>query len=463
MTDPWNTDDADSTDWTDLDDEVSEYVTPDVDAHFTQDTAPRVVAELPGGQGSLVLSGPGAGTAVLPRTTDTGTGSPQTVTGIATRDQALRGTRPLMIVHCPHQNRGSIPRLLASVLAATSGAVSVGASVRLPAGSSTAHNDWLDSCAAASVRLADPLCYLLDPTIVRVPEVSALAKRRSPYLAGGPLNIGDVLDAQRNAGANLLLTSGRALDPTSAQKSLDVAFEEADDALAALGPGERLALNLTLPAQWLSNRSLRNVLFAQLVDQEQFDLWHIRVQWPATLRALHQPLDYDLLDGYKRLSQLASDEERVLLLPQSGLTGWLQLGFGAAGFGAGPFGSGHAFKEDSQGGGGGNPPIPRYFEPTLLHPVERNVHDVLSARPGYVTCDCPYCPALLSGGDWDHELARLHHLHWMGRLAGIGAATGRSQAAAVRRTVRDAIGAAADQPLVGISVPQHLSVWDRLL
>ncbi len=50
MTDPWNTDDADSADWTDLDDEVSDYVSPDIDAHFTQDVGPRVVAELPGGR-----------------------------------------------------------------------------------------------------------------------------------------------------------------------------------------------------------------------------------------------------------------------------------------------------------------------------------------------------------------------------------------------------------------------------
>lgn len=465
MTDQWDDDELDDlTDWDDAGDEALDAdQTTELDLQVADSDDPSVIAELPDGSGSLVLNGPGAGTVVLAGTSAAPAGTAMTATRLRTRDEALKGSTPLMLVHCPHQNRDAIPRLLASVVAATSGAVSVGSAVALPLGTTVAHKAWLDRGAAASVRIADPLGYLLDPGVVRVKAISARAQRWMPYLRSDPLDVSQVLQAQRDVGANLLLSPGRALDPANAQHSLDAAFAEADAALAELAAGERLGLNLTLPAQWLSNATLRSALLAQLLDQEQFDVWYIRVQWPADLRATHQPLNLKLLQGYKRLAQLALDEERTLLLPQTGLTGWLQLAFGATGFGAGPFGSGQAFKEHAQGGGGGQSPVERYFEPTLLHSVERTVHDALRTQASYVPCDCPYCPALHSSSVWRHDLARLHHLHSMGRLAGVAAATGRTPTAAVRRTVQAATRAAARQPLAGISAPQHLPVWDQLL
>jgi hypothetical protein len=465
MTDQFDGDELDDlSDWDDAGDEALDGdQTAELDLQITDSDGPPVIAELPDGSGSLVLSGAGAGTVVLADAAEAPSGTTTMASRIRSRDEALKASTPLMLVHCPHQNRDAIPRLLASVVAATGGVVSVGAAVALPLGTTTAHQGWLDRCTAASLRIADPLGYLLDPGVVRVKAISARAQRWMPYLSNDPLDMSQVLQAQRDVGANLLLSSGRALDPTNAQPSLDAAFAEADTALAELAAGERLALNLTLPAQWLINATSRSALLAQLLDQEQFDVWYIRVQWPADLRATHQPLNSKLLQGYKRLAQLALDEERTLLLPQTGLTGWLQLAFGATGFGAGPFGSGQAFKEHAQGGGGGQPPVERYFEPTLLHSVERTVHDALRAQSSYVPCNCPYCPALHSGSVWSHGLARLHHMNSMGRLAGVAAATGRTPAAAIRRTVQAATRAAARQPLAGISAPQHLSVWDQLL
>lgn len=286
-----------------------------------------------------------------------------------------------------------------------------------------------------------------------------------PYLTTDPLDVDEVLDAQRGTGANLLLSPGRALDGSDPQPSLDAAFAAADKALSSLSAGERLGLNLTMSGQWLSRPNLRELLFDQLMDQQQFDIWFIRVQWPSKINAYQQPQDVELLQGYKRLSQMAQDEDRILLLPQTGLHGWLQLAFGATGFGAGPFGAAHAFKENIQGGNGHQEPVPRYFEPSLLHPVERTAHEALSMTSGYAACDCPYCPSLLAttSQEWNHELARLHHLHWLGRLAGLQQSTGRSLPTAIRRRVRSAKRSAADRPLAGISAPQHLPVWDQLL
>ena len=220
--------------------------------------------------------------------------------------------------------------------------------------------------------------------------------------------VADVLDVQRQTGANLLLTSGRALDITAQQPSLDKLVHEGDEALASLQAGERLALNITISAAWLAQPTTRDALLGQLLDQEQFDIWHLRVQWPLSLRSWAQPMSEEMLRGYKRLAELAEDEQRTLLLPNTGLTGWFLQAFGAAGFGIGLFGSGNAFIETT-GGGGGGAPIERYFEKQLLHTVERTAYDQLTRWPDYIVCDCQYCRALRAREVWSHDLAALHY------------------------------------------------------
>ena len=442
-------------------DDEPEFGLDNSDAWFHQpvdsDNDEVQVALLPDGA-TLRLTGPGAGTTVQAATP----AEPARAT-LLTRDQALSGRLPLLLVHRAYTGGDTLPRVLGSIVAATGGRVALGAVTPLPRATAQSSTTWLDSCLAASVRIADPAGYKLDSAIIPGDAPSARSLRWWPYMATDPLVPADVLDAQRQVGANLLLSPGRAVDPADPQTSLDRAFAEADQALAGLQAGERLALNLTLPRSWLTRQALRDQLLALLLDQEQFDTWYIRVQWPNTLRSTEQPADAALLEGYKRLAQLASDEERTLLLPQTGLTGWLQLAFGAAGFGSGLPGSDQAFKEPA-GGGGGATPIERYFEPTLLHSVERTVHETIRTRTGYVPCDCPYCPALHAAADWRHDLAQLHQLYWTGRLAGDAAVTGRGGAGgAVRRAVRAAVSAAAGEILVGPSDPRHLPIWDRLL
>jgi len=410
---------------------------------------------------ALRLTGPGAGSVVAAEPV-----AESAVTArLLTRDEALSGRAPLLLVHRAAQGSDVLPRLMAGIVAATGGRVTLGTVTPLPRSTAASHSKWLSDCAAASVRIADPAGFKLDGAVVPGDPPSPRSLRWWPYLGADPLLIGDVLDAQRQVGSNLLLSPGRAVDPADPQNSLDRAFAEADQALTELQPGERLALNLTLPRSWLTRAVLRDQLLAQLLDQEQFDIWYVRVQWPSSLRSTEQPVDFTLLEGYKRLAQLAADEERILLLPQTGLTGWLQLAFGATGFGSGLPGADQAFKEPMSGGPpGGAVPIERYFEPALLHSVERAVHDTLRARPGYVLCACPYCPALHSTPNWQHGLAQLHQLHWTGRFAADAAATARGGAGgAVRRAVRAAVANAAAEPLAGPSDPKHLAVWDRLL
>jgi hypothetical protein len=421
----------------------------------------QAAARLADGSGFLIVNGPGAGS-VTGRNTGQDMREAAPLPG---RDDALDGTLPLFIVHRPHIFCKAVPRLLAQLHAAAGSNLALGVSSWLPGATAQSHAEFSSSCSAAAVRIIDPLGFVADPQDVRVKEPSDRAVKWAPYLRGGVVSAAGLLDMQRERGANLLLTSGATLAQSDARRSLAVACDEGDDALAALKPGERLALNLTVSADWLRRPQLLDALLTELIEQQQFDIWHVRVQWPSSARAWAQPTDEKLLAGYRKLAATADDEERRLLLPQTGLTGWLMLAWGAAGFGTGPFGSTQGFLEPVRGGGG-KPKIERYFERQLLHHVERTARPLLTGDPGYTQCTCPYCRPLLAGAVWSHEYAGLHYLFSAGILTAQVApavAGRRGTYGAVGRAVRGAVRFADGKALTGNSYPAHLRTWDQLL
>ena len=419
----------------------------------------RAAARLADGSGFLITDGPGAG-----RVADESAGPDvRDVPPLPDRDRALDGTIPLFIVHRPYRYRDAVPRLLAQLHAAAGGNLAVGVSSFMHAATPASHQDWGSSCAAAAVRIIDPAGFIADPKDVRVKNPSPKGLRWAPHLAGGTVPVPDLLDLQRERGANLLLTSGRALDQSEARDSAAAACDEGDDALAALKPGERLALNLTVTAEWLCRPALIDSLLTELIERQQFDTWHVRVQWPS--KPWTQPTGQDLLAGYRKLAQVADDEDRRLLLPQTGLTGWLMLAWGAAGFGTGPFSSNQAFLEPSDFG---KQPLERYFERQLLHFVERTSRRLITGDPGYAECACPYCRPLLArtASAWSHKYAGLHYQYSAGLLAAQAApavAGRRGPHGAVGKAVRAAVRFAAGKALTGNSDPSHLPTWDRLL
>ena len=421
----------------------------------------RAAARLADGSGFLITDGPGAGSV----TGESAGPDIRQAPPLPGRDKALDGSLPLFIVHRPHIYSDAVPRLLAQLHAAEGGNLALGVSSFLHVATAQSHADFSSSCPAAAIRIIDPAGFIADPKDVRRKEPSPRALRWAPHLRGGSVPAADLLDMQRERGANLLLTSGRALDQSDARNSVAAACDEGDDALAALKPRERLALNLTVSAEWLRRPALLDVLLTDLIEKQQFDTWHVRVQWPSSSKAWAQPTNKDLLAGYRKLAQVADDEDRRLLLPQTGLTGWLMLAWGAAGFGTGPFGSNQAFLEPA-GGGGGKPKVERYFERQILHAVERTGRRQLTNDPGYSQCQCPYCPPLLAGPAWSHKYAGLHYLYSAGMLtsqAAPAAAGRRGPHGAVGRAVRSAVRFADGKALTGNSAPVHLSTWDRLL
>jgi hypothetical protein len=382
-------------------------------------------------------------------------------------DHALGGVRPLLIVHKPHQYHDQVPQLLAQLADDTGGDLALGVSSWLPAADRDAHRQFNSSCTAAEVRIVDPRAYLADRSLLHVKTPGAGAVERAPYLSGDDFPVAALLDAQRECGANLLLTSGRALDPEDSANSLAAAIGDGDEALSLLKPGERLALNMTVGRGWLKDPDRLDDLLAELIEMQQFGIWYVRVQWPSTAKSWHQPADTTLLAGYKALAATAHEQGRLLLLPQTGLSGWLSLAWGTAGYGTGTSGSIQAFlRESDGGGGGGTPTVERYFEKQLLHFVERTTQPVIGADRAYTECTCPYCTSLFTSENWSHKNAGLHYLHAVGTLTAEVAPSSaelRHIRDAVTVKVKTATRFAEGKPLTGHSIPAHLDTWDQVL
>jgi hypothetical protein len=428
--------------------------------------SPSSVASVAGSDQFLILDGQGAG--AMSVTSDIDPEEIRSAPPLLTRDEALDGNAPIFLAHRGGQHHKLLPHALARLHYAHGQNLALGAIIRLPGQTREAGREFFDRCATAAIRIADPICYMEDGNILRLPKepISPSAKARAIYLSMRESDdwVRQVLDAQREAGANLLLTPGRALDTGNPRDSLKTLFEEAEQAVSLLEREERLALNLTLPARWLSADDLREKLFNELLDREEHEIWFVRVQWPGQ-RSFTQPANEKMLQGYKRLAELATDENRLLLLPQTGLTGWLMLAFGARGFGVGSSATDQAFVEPSYGRSKGASRKERYFEKQMLHTVERSVHDALSTESDYEECECPYCPTLLHGQAWSHELAGLHSLFSMGCVAAQAQQdSGRGgYRAAVRRMVHEAMRFAQGKDLADTNAPQHLESWDQHL
>lgn len=427
-------------------------------------------ARLPSGSGFLILGGSGAGSVVseLPQQQE---GPLAEASPLRDRDTALAGDLPLYLAQRSAKRYKTIPHLLARLHMLHSDALSTGVISRIAGATKQSHKHFFGLTPLASVKIADPTCFLLDDSVLRLsPQpISDRAIKNAPYLAGDPKDrywVESVVDDQRSAGANLLLSPGRALDPDTPEESLDKSCAQADEAASHLSAGERLALNLTIPARWLTSDALRDRLLSQIVEQDHFDVIYVRIQWPSPGPAFSQVLDPAIVNGIKELANLCQDEERKLILPQTGMTGWFSLAFGTTGFGIGTSGSEQGFSEFAhRRRAPGSSEVERYFEKDILHTVDRAVHDTIAQSEDYAFCECPYCPQLHSSTIWNHELSAYHQLYAIGELT---AAVQRDSArggrhGGIRRLVKAAKRSANGMPLAESNVPRHLDTWDQAL
>lgn len=135
----------------------------------------------------------------------------------------------------------------------------------------------------------------------------------------------------------------------------------------------------------------------------------------------HRPYgEEDALRGLRTVVEAFRENDRSVILPQSGLCGWLMLPFGASGFGAGKRASmeRNLRPADSSGGGGGASPLHWYFSFDLLGPVQAEELPALQAA-GVPECACPYCREIppQPGLAFDVGQATKHFLHGCAVLA----------------------------------------------
>lgn len=404
------------------------------------------------------------------------------------RDQALDGGLPLLMLHREAHYFKPLADLIVEVHGSHAASLSVATVINLPRLKPQVAQTWLGSSRGASVLIADPEVYSRDdmwgrllleerdgpprpdePGRALMPQTAALWPYWNRALANGRPDevwIGEVLDAQRKSGANLLLTPGAPLNQHNPALSLQELHQQVAWARKQLSHDERLAVNVTMDAAWLASRPLRAHLLNAIVESDE-DTWYVRVKWP-TAPSYSQLVDTATLDGYRELSSIMEDEERVLLLPNTGGTGWVSLAWGATGFGTGignvarGFMTGRPIRRKNY-----TPSPPRYYERALLHTVEVTTSDALARIPGHPTCTCANCNQLRAGPSWDQALSGGHYLLAVAaQTAALARGSGRRGVA--RRMVREArrtrdrvVGTV---PLTDRDAPTHLALWeDRLL
>lgn len=173
----------------------------------------------------------------------------------------------------------------------------------------------------------------------------------------------------------------------------------------------------------------------------------------------------DALVGLRATCEAFRDNDREVVLPQSGPVGWLMQPFGARSFGAGTTSSMERnLRPVSGGGGGGAQPLHWYFSLDLLGPVLAEELPRLEME-GVPPCTCPYCRVTppRPGAGFDKNAAALHYL-WCCAYLAEEVRREPNPEAAVRTRVANAQGLwsqvrTAGVPLDSRSRENHLAAW----
>ena len=385
-----------------------------------------------------------------------------------------KGDEPVLMVHRPHSNSAWVAPLLRALKRAQGKSVVLGSVAALTRLGPAEGSRYLDGCDAAAIRVADPMAFL---SFDQVPNRRLLSPkyRRWDFQRHVPGTsqqdvagwVQSLVEAQRIAGANVVLSPGRWMSSADPAAELDMAFSHADYTAQALNIDEDMAVNLTLARNWLAQEPLRDKLLQRIVESE-YRTFYVRILWSMLGNTHGHPLDPELLEGYRELCQTAKSEGVKILLPESDLTGWLTLGWGAAGFGTGVSSGDRAFSQQRPSGPTA-PAKPRYLEEQLLHTILQTEHQQLRALQEHVTCTCVYCLNSNPGTPWKTIQAR-HHVSVLARLAGNvcrASHTAQDPAAHVLSVVQEAIDFAASTSQKVLyspeSRPVHLPIWQKAL
>lgn len=385
----------------------------------------------------------------------------------------LNGARRAVLVHKSHQFADRLDEVVGYARRQATDRCSVG--LVLPFRQSRdAMRSFMGAFPNTAIRFADPEIHL---HANHYDQVKSNALKHWAYFRDPVPDPADrdwtleLLARQAAVGATVLLTPTGKVEEANAQASLDNAMDRIALARSLVG-GSPMFANLTFDHRWLSQPFLRNRLLGEIVDSSERH-WYLRFRWPIVEPRYGQLNDQAILDGYAELTAVCAEEEKILVLPNSDLTGWVMTALGATGFGTATSISDRYFADRRIIRSRRDQPKPeakkRYFSKRVLHTLEQPTHYSLLSEPGYDRCGCRFCTTTLrpdrqAPADWDRAAVGYHYVQ---KAVMLTASLGTNARLRARRRVRGALRFVAALPpakeLADDDRPQHLDSWRSLL
>jgi hypothetical protein len=279
--------------------------------------------------------------------------------------------------------------------------------------------------------------------------------------------VGESLAKQRGLGLDALTVPGVELESAHYPKGLESQVDAVRRAWASRPDDDPTwFMEVCLHDDWINNENACRHVLNLLTDLPD----PIGVALRIRFKRMEAAFNADSLKRLRLVVGALADDDRKVLVVQSGAVGWLSIAWGAWGFSAGTSQASWFYNRTVFGRRSDQPAPPRverYFERQLLHPVLASDHALLSGGTGYSQCGCTFCKSLENGA-WDHNVAAQHALY---ALASLTEAVVGADRAARRDAVRTTIEAAQSHwaqwkdisGLSGRSQPAGLSVWRGLV
>ncbi len=348
----------------------------------------------------------------------------------------------------------------------------IGTAIRIPRGRLAYNQDLIGELRpSASYVLADPETR----QVVLPYNKRGRGRTDHAYLtedapkANRARYVGQVLRSQITHGAGALITPSLIHGINPGNVDIDATIDFAKTAVAdPAATGHDLIMGVEALHTVFANGTARNYMVNAIVDlDDELPLW-LRMTSPAP-QGRGQILHEGSLKGLRDAVEALTANDRPVLLPYSGMCGWLMMGFGALAFGAGvPASLERTVIPSPSGGGGGSQPLHWYFEPQMLGFVRAEEMPSISAVAGFTPCPCPFCGGGLpaSGAAFDADVAAKHYLWWCISLTDDVRAAG-NRADHVRDTLDDALAFWSAVQGAGVlldnrSEPTHLETWRRV-
>jgi hypothetical protein len=375
-----------------------------------------------------------------------------------------------LIVHKSFGKSARLGEVFAGLHGLWGGNLGVGTAIRMTHSSPQIAAKYMSDHSAVPLRLVDPELHHVPDSKFEDADPKKAADKW-PCLEALPekpntLWTKSVLEAQKDAGATVLLSASGWVHDVKPEKALQVQMDFVAES-RSYAQDAPMMVNLSLDHRWLAEASLRDLLLEEIVERSERH-WYLRFYWPLIKTRYGQLLDTAVLDGYREIAALCKDEGKVLFLPNTGLTGWVASALGASGFSTGQSWPEQAFaRQQIIAGRKGQqrpPAVPRFFEPTVLHTLEYGEHERLANSDDHLPEANPFALELEAEG-YSAEVAGLHYLMSAGELqASLHAKDSRGVARkTVRRARRFVDGLDRAEQLTGANRPQHLEAWHQAL